>query len=36
MAGMANQIVALIHAEPVAALGSAVMSLAILFSGVWR
>ena len=33
---MVQQLVAVIHAEPVATLGGAVMSLAILFSGVWR
>lgn len=33
---MVQQLVALIHAEPVAALGGLVVSLAVLFSGVWR
>ena len=33
---MFQQLVAVIHAEPVATLGGLVVSLAILFSGVWR
>ena len=33
---MVQQLVAVIHAEPVATLGGIVISLAILFSGVWR